>query len=45
VVTDLVEPEQWEENGGSAATIRYFQGGLLENAPGYIHRQLDNSAG
>ena len=43
-LTDLiittVEPDQWVENGGEAATIREFRGNLFINAPDYIHRQL-----
>jgi len=41
LLTTLVEPEQWVENGGDGATIRYFQGSFLVNAPDYIHRQID----
>lgn len=43
-LTDLiittVEPDQWVDNGGEAATIREFRGNLFINAPDYIHRQL-----
>ncbi len=43
-VTDLltltVEPEQWLDNGGEAATIRELRGNLFINAPDYIHRQI-----
>lgn len=41
ILTQLVEPDQWQQNGGEAATIRYFQGALLVNAPDYIHRGLN----
>lgn len=35
-----VEPEQWSDNGGDAATIRHYNGTLLVNAPDYVHRQV-----
>jgi hypothetical protein len=39
VITQIVEPEQWERNGGSAATIRLDRDRMLIiRAPGYIHR-------
>jgi hypothetical protein len=41
ILTELVETDQWIENGGSAASIRYFQNTLIVNAPDYIHRQID----
>lgn len=40
ILTQLVEPDQWQQNGGEAATMRYFQGALLVNAPDYVHRGL-----
>lgn len=40
ILTQLVEPEQWQQNGGESSTIRYFQGALLVNAPDYVHRAL-----
>lgn len=40
LIVRLVEPEQWEQNGGSGATIEFFQGSLLVNGPDYVHRQL-----
>ncbi|USN99083.1 MAG: hypothetical protein H6810_13185 [Phycisphaeraceae bacterium] len=43
-VTDLlittVEPEQWVDNGGEAATFREIRGSLFINAPDYVHRQI-----
>ena len=39
LLTETVEPEQWEQFGG-AATIRPFQKGLIVRAPGYVHRQI-----
>lgn len=41
LVTDIVEPEQWTDNGGTGGTIRYYQGSLMVNAPDYIHRQVN----
>ncbi len=41
MVVSLVEPEQWEQNGGSGASVRFWQGNLLVNAPDYIHRGID----
>ncbi len=44
-ITDLimstVEPEQWVDNGGEAATMREIRGALFVNAPDYIHRQIN----
>ncbi|MEO0484124.1 MAG: hypothetical protein AAF138_10940 [Planctomycetota bacterium] len=40
LVVTLVEPEQWMDNGGEAASVRYFRGSLLVRAPDYMHRQL-----
>jgi len=41
MLVNLVEPEQWEQNGGSGASVRFWQGSLLVNAPDYIHRGID----
>ncbi|HYE02049.1 MAG TPA: hypothetical protein VD963_02310 [Phycisphaerales bacterium] len=40
LITSLVEPDQWQVNGGDGATIRYFQGNFIVNGPDYVHRQL-----
>jgi len=40
LITDLVEPLAWTRNGGDRASIRYHDGMLLVNAPGYIQRQI-----
>ncbi len=40
LITELVEFEQWVDNGGDAASIRYWQGSFIVNAPDYVHRQL-----
>jgi len=41
ILTSLVETEQWQDNGGDAATVRFFQGHLLVNAPDYVHRGIN----
>lgn len=41
IITSTVETEQWQDNGGDAATVRFFQGHLLVNAPDYVHRGLN----
>jgi len=40
LITETVEPEAWETNGGEFATIRYYQGTLIIRAPDFIHRQI-----
>ncbi|QOJ00267.1 MAG: hypothetical protein HRU70_07105 [Phycisphaeraceae bacterium] len=40
LITDLVETEQWVDNGGDGASVRYWNGAFLINAPDYIHRQI-----
>jgi len=40
LIVTIVEPEQWIDNGGDAASIRYFRGSLIVRAPDYIHREL-----
>lgn len=41
ILQELVEPEQWVDNGGESATLRYWQGNLIINAPDYVHRQIN----
>jgi hypothetical protein len=41
MITQIVETEQWEDNGGDGATIRYYQGHLLVNGPDYVHRGIN----
>ncbi len=43
VIIGFVEPEQWEENGYEGASIRFYQGSFIVNAPEYIHRALAGS--
>jgi len=40
VVTTTVEPTVWRRNGGQHASISYFRGMLVVNAPVYVHRQI-----
>jgi len=40
IITESIEPDRWEDNGGLAATVRYYQGSLIIEAPPYIHRQV-----
>jgi hypothetical protein len=41
LITQLVEPSQWQDNGGEGASMHYFNGTLIVNAPDYIHRALN----
>jgi hypothetical protein len=41
VIVQLVEPDQWQDNGGDGATIRMFQGSLIVNGPDYVHRAMN----
>ncbi len=41
LVTQLIETEQWTDNGGTGGTIRFYQGTLMVNAPDYMHRQIN----
>jgi hypothetical protein len=40
LITESVEPDAWDVNGGDWATIRYYTGTLIIRAPDYIHRQI-----
>lgn len=40
ILTSTVEPEQWQVNGGTGASVRFYRGALLISAPDYIHRQI-----
>lgn len=37
----LVEPDQWIDNGGEAASVRAWNGQLIVRAPDYVHRQIN----
>lgn len=41
ILTTLVEPEQWQDNGGDGGSIRFFQGTLIVQAPDYMHRAIN----
>lgn len=41
LLMSLVEPEQWADNGGDGASIRFWRGSFLIDAPDYIHRQIN----
>jgi hypothetical protein len=40
LITETVEPDAWDVNGGDWATIRYYSGTLIIRAPDYVHRQI-----
>lgn len=41
IITQTVEPEQWQDGGGTGGSIRHWQGTLIINAPDYMHRQVN----
>ncbi|MCK4871274.1 MAG: hypothetical protein KAS72_00970 [Phycisphaerales bacterium] len=41
MITNIVEYEQWIDNGGDGGTIQYFRGSLIVRAPDYMHRRID----
>ena len=41
LITSIVEPDQWVDNGGSGGSIRLYQGTLIVNAPDYMHRGIN----
>jgi hypothetical protein len=40
IILETIEPDAWLDNGGDAASIRYFEGVLIVRAPDYIQRQI-----
>jgi hypothetical protein len=42
LITDTVKPELWQVNGGTA-TISFYRGNLIVNAPRSIHEELESS--
>ncbi|MBT8486261.1 MAG: hypothetical protein KJO43_11820, partial [Phycisphaerae bacterium] len=40
LITEIVEPDGWVENGGDWGTIRYYQGTLIIRAPDFMQRQI-----
>lgn len=41
LIIDTIDTSGWEQNGGDWASIRYYDGLLIVNAPDFIHRQID----
>lgn len=41
IITTSIDPDQWRDNGGDAASVREYNGALLVTAPDYIQRQID----
>ncbi len=41
LILSTCEPDQWEDNGGGPATIRYFEGVLIVRAPDFVHRSIN----
>lgn len=41
LIITLVEPDQWIDNGGEAASVRAWNGQLIVRAPDYVHRQIN----
>ena len=41
LIRDLVETDQWTENGGSGGSIKYYNGTLIVNGADYIHRGIN----
>ena len=40
IITQTIEPEQWDTNGGDGASMRIYKEQLLVRAPDYIQRQI-----
>ena len=40
LILEIVEPDSWVDNGGEAASVRYYQGTLIIRAPDFIQRQI-----
>ena len=40
LVVAYIEPDQWVDNGGDAASITEWNGAFIIRAPDYIHRQI-----
>ncbi|MCH2135091.1 MAG: hypothetical protein MK101_00750 [Phycisphaerales bacterium] len=41
LITTMVEPEAWERNGGTMASVRPWRGTLIIRAPRWVQRQLN----
>jgi hypothetical protein len=40
LIRETIEPDIWQENGGAYASVRFYDGRLIVNAPMYVHRQI-----
>jgi hypothetical protein len=40
MIRSTIEPDIWQANGGPTASVRYYNGRLIVNAPMYVHRQI-----
>ncbi len=40
LIRQTIEPDIWQENGGAYASVRFYDGRLIVNAPMYVHRQI-----
>jgi len=40
IISSIVDPLQWERNGGNGGSMRYFRGSLIINASDFLHRQV-----
>ncbi len=40
IILESVEPDAWVDNGGDAATIRFYQDVLIIRAPDFMQRQI-----
>ena len=41
ILRAVIETDEWIDNGGDGAMVRFYQGSLLVSAPDYIHRQIN----
>lgn len=41
IITELIQPEQWQRNGGEGASMRHWRGVLIVRAADYIHREIN----
>ncbi len=41
LIKDVVEPEQWLDNGGTGGSMQIHGNAVIINAPDYMHRALD----
>lgn len=44
LIRDMVAPDIWRENGGTAGSISYFNESLIVKAPRYVHSQIGGAA-